>query len=66
MVEVEPALPEGCRLVLQVHDELIVEAPEGRAPDAGGVLKSAMESAMDLKVPLVVSLSTGKRWDELK
>ena len=66
MVEVEPALPEGCRLVLQVHDELIVEAPEGRAPDAGRILKSAMEGAMDLKVPLVVSLSTGKRWDELK
>ncbi len=66
MVEVEPALPEGCRLVLQVHDELIVEAPEARAAEAGTVLKGAMERAMSLRVPLVVSLSTGERWDQLK
>jgi DNA polymerase I len=66
MVDVEPALPPECRLVLQVHDELIVEAPEARADEAGSVLKHAMEHAMALAVPLVVSLSKGRRWDELK
>lgn len=66
MVAVEPELPPGCRLVLQVHDELIVEAPEDRAEEAGRVLKHAMLTAMELRVPLAVSLSTGKRWDELK
>ena len=66
MVAVEPALPHGCRLVLQVHDELIVETPEGRSEEAGRILRQAMVNAMTLRVPLVVSLSIGKRWDELK
>jgi len=66
MVAVEPLLPESCRLVLQVHDELIVEAEEANAEAAGRILKEAMEGAMVLAVPLVVSLSTGRRWDELK
>jgi DNA polymerase-1 len=66
MVAVEPELPPGCRLVLQVHDELIVEAPAERAEEAGRVLKHAMVTAMVLRVPLAVSLSTGKRWDQLK
>jgi DNA polymerase-1 len=66
MVEVEPRLPPGAFLVLQVHDELIVEAPRDRAEEAGSILRRAMENAMSLKVPLVVSLSTGSRWDELK
>jgi DNA polymerase I-like protein with 3'-5' exonuclease and polymerase domains len=43
-----------------------VEAPEDRAAEAGRVLKHAMVTAMELRVPLAVSLSTGKRWDELK
>ncbi len=66
MVDVEPALPPECRLVLQVHDELIVEAPEAKAEEASRLLRHAMEHAMSLRVPLVVSLSKGKRWDELK
>lgn len=66
MVAVEPLLPSESFLVLQVHDELIVEAPRERSEEAGLVLKRAMEGAMTLRVPLVVSLSTGRRWDELK
>ncbi|MGC8762320.1 MAG: DNA polymerase I [Acidobacteriota bacterium] len=66
MVDVEPRLPEGCRLVLQVHDELLVEAPEGKAPEAAKVLKESMESALPLKVPLVAGTRIGKRWSDLK
>lgn len=66
MVAVEPVLPPEARLILQVHDELIVEAPEAQAPEAGRQLQMAMEHAMALKVPLTVSLSSGQRWDELK
>jgi DNA polymerase-1 len=66
MVEVEPLLPAGASLVLQVHDELIAEVPEGMAPEVGRTLKSAMEGALDLAVPLVAGVSTGRRWDELK
>ena len=66
MVDVEPALPKDCHLVLQVHDELIVEAPEAKADEAGRILKHAMEHALTLRVPLAVSLSSGRRWDQLK
>ena len=66
MVDLEPELKGGSRLVLQVHDELVVESPEGISGDVGKVLKAAMEGAMKLSVPLEVSVSTGKRWDQLK
>jgi DNA polymerase-1 len=66
MVEVEPRLPAGARLVLQVHDELIVEAPEALAQEAAGILKDSMESALSLKVPLVAGTSIGRRWSDLK
>ena len=66
MIDVDAALPEGARLVLQVHDELIVEVREDVAEKAGAVLKEKMENALKLSVPLTVSLSIGKRWDELK
>lgn len=66
MVEVEPRLPQGARIVLQVHDELIVECPEHLAEASGAILREAMERALSLSVPLAVSLSSGKRWDALK
>jgi len=66
MITVDGSLPEGCRLILQVHDELIVEAPEGEAEGAADILKRSMEGAMKLRVPLIVSLSTGRRWNDLK
>ena len=66
MVEVEPRLSGGARLVLQVHDELIVECPADQAPRAAAVLKEAMEGALALSVPMAASVSTGTRWDALK
>lgn len=66
MVDVEPALPKEAKLVLQVHDELVIEAPEPLAAKAASILKDAMEQAMKLSVPIVASVSQGKRWDELK
>ncbi len=52
-------------LVLQVHDELIVEAPEAEAPEAARILKESMEGAASLSVPLTVSVGTGKNWGEI-
>jgi len=52
-------------LVLQVHDELIAEAPQDEAPEAARILKEAMEGAASLSVPLTVSVSTGKNWGEI-
>jgi len=53
------------RLILQVHDELIVEAPEREAGRSERILTEAMEGAAKLSVPLTVSVSRGKNWGEI-
>lgn len=59
---------EGLRtkLVLQVHDELIVEAPVEEAEKAARILKEEMENAYELSVPLKVDMNTGKTWYDTK
>ncbi len=52
-------------LVLQVHDELIVEAPESEAPEVERLLKDSMERVVSLSVPLTVSVTSGKHWGEV-
>lgn len=54
------------RLILQVHDELIVEAPEEEAVQASAILKEEMEHAVTLSVPLTVDCHMGKTWFEAK
>lgn len=54
------------KLVLQVHDELILDAPEEEKERAEMILKQEMESAVELRVPLVAEVSTGKSWYEAK
>lgn len=56
-------LPEA-KLILQVHDELIVEAPEAQAQKALEILKEEMQNAAKLDVPLTVDAKTGKNWYE--
>jgi DNA polymerase-1 len=51
-------------LLLQVHDELLLEVDEDLADDVGEMVKSEMCSAMELSVPLVVEVGTGKNWEE--
>ncbi|MDR2485422.1 MAG: DNA polymerase I [Treponema sp.] len=52
------------RLLLQVHDELILEAPHADAAAAAKLVQREMENAVTLKVPLRVSVETGKRWGD--
>lgn len=69
MVKVYNALKAECpnsRLILQIHDELIIEAPLDEAEKAGQVLQREMESAAALSVPLVAEVGTGKSWYEAK
>lgn len=54
------------RLVLQVHDELLIEAYEPEIEEVKEILKSEMEQAADLKVPLEVDMHTGTSWYEAK
>ena len=58
-------LPE-VHLILQVHDELILEAPEAQAERAAALLKEEMEAAVKLAVPLTVDVHTGKSWYDAK
>ena len=53
------------RMILQVHDELVLEAPEKEADSASNLLTEEMERAFPLAVPLKVSLSRGRSWAEL-
>ncbi len=70
MVRVQDRLlKEGmmARLILQVHDELIVEAPENEAEKAAEILKFEMENvASDMKVRLLSDVGIGKTWYEAK
>ncbi|MBM2827751.1 MAG: polymerase [Actinobacteria bacterium] len=53
------------RLILQVHDELIAEAPEREAEEAGTIVREAMAGAATLAVPLTVVLGRGNNWGEI-
>ena len=52
------------RMLLQVHDELVLEVPEAQAQDTAALVKDVMESAAHLRVPLVVDTGFGDNWDE--
>ena len=66
MVRVEERLRQGgyqARLILQVHDELVVECPENEQEAVARLLQDTMEHVVELKVPLVAEVSSGKDWD---
>ena len=54
----------GARMLLQVHDELIFEVPEGEVDETAAIVTKKMEGAADLELPLVVDTGTGLNWDE--
>ncbi len=65
MVKLPAALAEAkltSRMLLQVHDELLFEAPEAEAEPLAALLRRVMESAAKLSVPLVVETGTGPNW----
>jgi DNA polymerase-1 len=54
------------RMILQVHDELLIDAPESEAEEGKNLLKECMENVVKLSVPITVSVSAGYCWDECK
>jgi DNA polymerase-1 len=52
------------RLMMQVHDELVLEVAEDRAADIAADLRGHMAAAADLRVPLRVDVGIGRNWDE--
>jgi DNA polymerase-1 len=66
MINLESRLQElgtKSRLLLQVHDELVLEVVESERETVEGAVRMAMMSAADLKVPLSVSVGFGSNWD---
>jgi DNA polymerase-1 len=69
MIRVSDALREAklrSRLILQVHDELIIEARKDELDAVKTLLRENMEQAFSLRVPLTVELNTGADWYDLK
>ena len=52
------------RMILQIHDELVLEAPEDELEEAKKILKEGMEGVIRLDVPLIVDIGIGKNWSE--
>ena len=69
MIQVHHALRQHglkSRMLLQVHDELVLEAPSGEVDLVKTLLRSAMENAAALSVPLTVDIKQGLNWAETK
>ena len=69
MIEIERALRAGkfrAKMLLQVHDELVFEAPLDEVHPVVALVKERMENAVSLAVPLVVDVGTGANWMETK
>lgn len=67
MIRVAQKLKESglkSRMVLQIHDELLFEAPSAEVPQLQALVKDAMENVMKLSVPLTVECSAGNNWLE--
>ena len=69
MIGIAGALSAGglaSRMILQVHDELVLEVPEPEQEPATELVKRHMETAASLRVPLVVSIGVGRNWVDAK
>jgi len=69
MIRIQAALRDAqleAKMLLQVHDELVLEAPEREAAAAGALVKREMEGVANLRVPLLVTVGTGRNWIDAK
>ncbi|MBA2557665.1 MAG: hypothetical protein H0V12_10050, partial [Chloroflexi bacterium] len=55
----------AARMLLSVHDEILMEVPRDELPALALVVREVMESALKLDVPLTVDLKCGRDWDSL-
>jgi len=54
------------RMILQVHDELLFEAPQEEIPRLTSLVKEIMEGAYQLRVPLLVETKVGPNWRDIR
>ena len=65
MIEVAAKLDTKSQLLLQIHDELIVETDESQGEQIAQMMKETMESVFDMGVPLAVDIAVGINWGQL-
>lgn len=65
MVKVNEKLPKGAKMLLQIHDSILIEAKQDQAEAIGKMLKETMENIYKLPVKLKADISVGKNWGEL-
>jgi DNA polymerase I len=68
MIDIQRYLEEHdlrAKMLLQVHDELVFEVPDGEVAQLAPVVKRLMEGAYALDVPLEVDVKTGRHWGEM-
>lgn len=53
------------QMVLQIHDELLFEAPDAELPELERIVKQTMEHVAQLIIPLIVEVNVGKNWAEV-
>ncbi len=66
MIDLEPALADDARMLLQIHDELIVECPAGSVDAIERTIEAVMQEVVELRVPLVVDVAHGDTLDAVK
>jgi DNA polymerase-1 len=69
MIRIHQALPErrlSAKILLQVHDELVLEVPEGEVEEVRGLVRQEMEQAAALRVPLKVEMNVADNWMDMK
>ena len=64
--ETLPGVNPRARMILQIHDELVFEVPEGEVESVASIVRERMEKAMDLTVPLLAEPSWGPSWADTK
>jgi DNA polymerase-1 len=68
MIRLHRALREWgleSRMILQVHDDIVVEAPEGEIDPVTSLMRETMEDAFELRAPLKIDLKVGPNWEEM-
>ena len=66
MLDLHAVLPADSPIILTVHDELLLEAPETRAEEIAALVRERMEGAVALSVPLTVDVGIGRTWKDAK
>jgi DNA polymerase I len=69
MIRVHARLREegmASRMLVQVHDELVLEVPEGELAEAAGLVVREMKNAAELSVPLEVGVKVGRSWGYMR